>query len=247
MVLTGLAKKFQNKVRLAKSRESSAAREIAGSLCGGAFDDEDDTETDHIDEAKKECRAAVFSNYCWYAAHGGVARLERDLVDNAQLVHTKCHREKTRAALKRKRDPDEIAAFTAGAARRTCTNCKREQEADQFVSHKSRHPTWVKCCQTCRDIYTTSRNNPSTVHGSVRKRYRDEKTRLDREGVCCCGCGRPLRNRAFDFDHDMAVRDATHPRLSEAHKFRSVEAWEQERLLCRPVLKSCHKRITHTV
>jgi hypothetical protein len=219
------------------------ARQCACALCGGAFDD-DDTETDHIDETKKECRAAAFSQYQWYAAHGGAERLARDLT-NGQLLHTKCHREKTSAARKRKRDPDVIAAFTVGAARRTCTQCKREQEADQFVSHKSRHPTWTKNCQTCRDSAIKSLNNPSTVRGSIRKRYRDLCDRLDEHGVCACGCGASLRNRAFDFDHIVAVRDTTHPRLSETSKFRSLDAWERERALCRPVLKACHKRITH--
>jgi hypothetical protein len=35
-----------------------------------------------------------------------------------------------------------------------------------------------------------------------------------------------------------------HPRLPDAPKFRSLEAWERELALCRPVLKACHKRIT---
>jgi hypothetical protein len=173
------------------------ARQAACGLCGGAFDDDDDTETDHIDETKKECRAAMFSAYDWYAAHGGAERLARDLM-NGQLLHTKCHRQKSRAAQKRKRDPDVIATFTAGAARRTCTRCKREQRADRFVSHSTRHPTWTKSCQTCRDYVIKSMNNPSTVPGSIRKRYRDEKARLDEDGVCACGCGASLRNRAFD-------------------------------------------------
>jgi hypothetical protein len=220
-------------------------QQAACGLCGGAFDG-DSVETDHIDETKKECGAAHFSNYNWYAAHGGAERLARDLTENGQLLHTKCHREKTSAARKRKRAPDEVATFTMGAVRRTCTtpNCKREQEADQFVSHKSRRPTWTKKCQTCRDSTIKSLNNPSTVHGSIRKRYRDEKARLE-DGVCECGCRRPLRNRAFDFHHIVPVRDAKHPRLSEANKFRSLDAWERERALCRPVLNACHKRITH--
>ena len=90
------------------------------SRCSRAFTTDDCVETDHIDETKKKCRQATFSSYNWYAAHGGPDKLKEDLEDNGQLLHTKCHREKTSAARKRKRDPEEVNAFTADEDDRTC-------------------------------------------------------------------------------------------------------------------------------
>lgn len=219
-------------------------RQVTCAWCGDAFNVDDDVETDHIDETKKECRGANFSNYSWYASHGGASRLERDLSDNAQLLHTKCHRAKTSAARQRKRDPSVIEAFTVGAGHRTCTSCKRSAPPDQFVSNTTRQPTWTKKCQSCRNDVNKSNANPSTIRGGIRKRYRDEKATLDKSGTCACGCGVALRGRAFDFDHIVPVKDNLRPRLSDYYNFRSIDDWERERALCRPLLTRCHRKMT---
>ena len=203
-------------------------------ICQLPFEDGQTVESDHIDETLKVCQKAKFSAYIWYASHGGgPAQLRIDLENNGQLLHVHCHREKSRHCQKRKRSSEEIADFlkTRGVAPRTCTKCKRCQPATQYVNNNTRTPKWTQWCQTCRDSNTKSRNNPSTLQGSIRKTYLGMKTRATR----CADCGK----KPHDFHHvdpTTKIHDLSHYR-----KFKSVEDLQAEHAKTIPLCKPCHQ------
>ena len=217
--------------------------------CGEAFKTTDAVDVDHVDDEKKKHEFTNFAYYMTTAAiQGGdpVQHMLDDLADNAQLLHHRCHKEKTRRKMQWKQE--HVTTWARELLRdqgpRTCTSCAHTRPAHEFVSIRTRKPSWALTCSSCRASGRASKRKADTQAGSIREAYRAHLDLVD--GLPCqCGCPNFLRVTDVVFivlNRDLGIRIPSPqvPMLSEA---RTRDELHAAKTLRRPVTTACYRRL----